>query len=126
MRLHAPEIEDEAWCPSFLRDGLTDFLAASSDALGLYDGATPIVAGLVRRNGAKRLVDLCSGGGGPTVRLRAGLARDHGLDVEAILTDLYPNMKRRHQMPTTRRALAETKQQRMWRQSVSVISLISP
>lgn len=91
MRLHAPEIEDEPWCPAFLRDGLTDFLAAASETLGLYDAATPAVAALLQRHNATRLVDLCSGAGGPMLRMQRRLARSHGLDVEAVLTDLYPN-----------------------------------
>jgi hypothetical protein len=91
MRLHAPEIEDEAWCPPFLRDGLTDFLTDSADLLGLYDVATPTIAALVERHGATRLVDLCSGAGGPVLRTHEQLQRRHGVDVDVLLTDLYPN-----------------------------------
>jgi len=91
MRLHAPEIEDEAWCPPFLRDGLTDFLTDSAEVLGLYDAATPTIAGLVERHRATRLVDLCSGAGGPVLRTREQLQRQHAVDVDVLLTDLYPN-----------------------------------
>jgi hypothetical protein len=91
MRLHAPEIEDQPWCPLFLRDGLTDFLTDSAELLGLYDTATASIAALVRRHQARCLVDLCAGAGGPVVRTRELLRRDHGLDVDVVLTDLYPN-----------------------------------
>jgi hypothetical protein len=91
MRLHAPEIEDEPWCPTFLRDALTDFLTDSADVLGIYDAAAPTIADLVRRHGAGRLVDLCSGAGGPALRTRERLQQHHGVDVELVLTDLYPN-----------------------------------
>jgi hypothetical protein len=91
MRLHAPEIEDQPWCPLFLRDGLTDFLTDSAELLGLYDDAVASIAALVRRHQARCLVDLCAGAGGPVVRTRALLRRDHALDVDVLLTDLYPN-----------------------------------
>lgn len=91
MRVHAPEIEDEAWCPPFLRDGLTDFLTDSAEVLGLYDAAVPTIAELLQRHGSARLVDLCSGAGGPALRTREQLQRRHGLDVDVLLTDLYPN-----------------------------------
>jgi hypothetical protein len=91
-RIHAPEIEDEAWCPRVIRDGLTGFLQTSSEVLGVYDGATALVADVVMRHHATRLVDLCSGGGGPMLRLRSALKAKHHVDVDAVLTDLYPNL----------------------------------
>lgn len=89
-RVHAPEIEDEPWCPRVVRDGLTGFLHTASETLRLYDAVAPIVADVVRRHRATRLVDLCSGGGGPVLRLQRRLAGD-GVDVDVVLTDLYPN-----------------------------------
>lgn len=91
MRIHAPEIEDEPWCPRVVRDGLTGFLQVTAEVLRVYDAATPTIAGLLQRHRARRVVDLCSGGGGPIVRLRGILAREHGVDVDVVLTDLYPN-----------------------------------
>lgn len=91
-RHHAPEIEDEAWCPRVIRDGLTGFVQTSSELLGVYDGATALVAAVVARHRAVRLVDLCSGGGGPLLRLRTALKEKHAVDVDAVLTDLYPNV----------------------------------
>jgi len=93
MRFHAPEIEDEAWCPAALRDGLTDFLQVASETMRLYDGATPVVADVMRRHGTSRIVDLCSGGGGPVQRLLSHVVVEPGLgDASAVLTDLYPNI----------------------------------
>ncbi|MDP2344132.1 MAG: hypothetical protein Q8O67_24455 [Deltaproteobacteria bacterium] len=93
MRIHAPELEDEAWCPRFLRDGLTAFLQVASERMRIYDNAAPVVAAVLHGHpGAKRLVDLCSGGGGPLLRLREALAKNHAVDVDAVLTDLYPNL----------------------------------
>lgn len=92
MRIHAPELEDEAWCPRFLRDGLTGFLRVASERLRLYDNAAPVIAVLLKRYAATQLVDLCSGGGGPLLRLRDTLESQHNIDVVAVLTDLYPNL----------------------------------
>lgn len=91
-RIHAPELEDEAWCPPVLRDGLTGFLQIAAETLRIYDCAAGLVADVVKRNGARRVVDLCSGGGGPLLRLREAMVAQHAVDIEAVLTDLYPNL----------------------------------
>ena len=92
MRVHAPELEDEAWCPGFLRDGLTAFLQVAAERFRIYDNAAPVVAGILQRHRSQQLVDLCSGGGGPLLRLREALQKHHNVDVVAVLTDLYPNL----------------------------------
>ncbi len=92
QRVHAPELEDEAWCPRVLRDGLTGFLQVAAERLHVYDAAADLVAGVLKKHGATRLVDLGSGGGGPLLRLREALQEQHGVDVDAVLTDLYPNL----------------------------------
>jgi hypothetical protein len=87
VRLHLVEIHDLAACPSSLRDALTDFLAFSENLAGAYDLAGPLLASAVHDTQARRIVDLCSGGGGPWHRL-APLV---GLPV--LLTDLRPNRR---------------------------------
>ena len=89
-RIHAPELEDQPWCPTFLRDGLTAFLHTAAETLRIYDAVTPTLVDVVRRHGATRLVDLCSGGGGPVLRLQRAL-HDAGAPVDVVLTDLCPN-----------------------------------
>lgn len=95
-RIHAPELEDESWCPVVIRDGLTGFLQIAAETLRIFDCAAPVVAGVLQRHveagGDDRLVDLCSGGGGPLLRMREALKTQHDLDVDAVLTDLYPNI----------------------------------
>jgi hypothetical protein len=90
-RLHAPEIEDEPWCPRVLRDGTTAFLHDVETRFGVFAGAAAVLATVLRSTGATRVVDLCSGGGGPLPALLQALDREHGLRPEAVLTDLYPN-----------------------------------
>lgn len=85
MRLHLVEIHDLRGCPPTLRDALTDFLAFSVNLAGAYDPAGPLLRRAVARSGARRIVDLCSGAGGPWHRLAAEVG------VPVLLTDLYPH-----------------------------------
>ena len=49
-----------------------------------------LLADPLRETGSERVVDLCSGGGGPVPALRRALAAE-GVDVQFVLTDRYPN-----------------------------------
>src|SRR5436190_18814208 len=85
MRLHLVEIHDLAACPASLRDALTDFLAFSVNLAGAYDPAGPLLRRALERSGARRILDLCSGAGGPWHRLASEVG------VPVLLTDLYPH-----------------------------------
>ena len=85
MRLHLVELHDLPACPPSLRDALTDFLAFALNLAGAYDPAGPLLRRAIARTRARRVVDLCSGAGGPWKRL----ARAVGVPV--LLTDLYPH-----------------------------------
>ncbi len=81
---------DQAWCPGIIRDGATDYL---EHIIALTDGYSPIRPLLVEslvRAGTNRVVDLCSGGGGPWAGMEEPLA-ERIPDVEILLTDLYGN-----------------------------------
>ncbi|HXM37071.1 MAG TPA: hypothetical protein VN908_00260 [Gemmatimonadales bacterium] len=84
-RLHLVELHDLAWCPRSLRDALTDFLAFALHLGGSYVPAGALIRQAVAGAGARRVVDLCSGAGGPWSRLAAEVG------VPVLLTDLYPN-----------------------------------
>lgn len=85
MRLHLVELHDLPACPPSLRDALTDFLAFALNLAGAYDPAGPMLQRAVARTRARRVIDLCSGAGGPWRRL----AKTVGVPV--LLTDLYPH-----------------------------------
>ncbi len=85
MRLQLVEIHDLPSCPSSLRDALTDFLAFTENLTGAYDPVGPLLRRALVRTKARRIVDLCSGAGGPWRRLGAQVG------VPVILTDLYPH-----------------------------------
>src|SRR3981081_893272 len=85
MRLHLVEIHDLPSCPPSLRDALTDFLAFTENVAGAYDPVGPLLRRAIARTKARRIVDLCSGAGGPGRRLAAQVG------VPVLLTDLYPH-----------------------------------
>lgn len=84
-RLHLFEIHDQPWCPGSLRDALTDFLQFTINLGRSYAAVAPLLRDAVARAGATRVVDLCSGAGGPWRTLR------HEIPVPVVLTDKYPN-----------------------------------
>lgn len=86
-RVHAPELEDEPWFPQQLRDALTAFLQVSTEKLRIFDDALPLLRDVLERAHAKQIVDIGSGGGGPLLSILTQLP-----DVQAVLTDLYPNL----------------------------------
>lgn len=89
-RLHLVELEDLPWVPSPIRNALTGYLQAMIDGGDAYGPVAPRLAEAIAASGATRIVDLCSGGGGPWRRMRAALAA-HGVATPIVLTDLYPN-----------------------------------
>jgi hypothetical protein len=85
------EIHDHPRCPAFLRDGLTDALETIWDTLDLYGPVVPRLRQALREAGTDRVIDLCSGGGGPWPRLSRHFRRDGGVIPQVRLTDIYPN-----------------------------------
>lgn len=91
-RIHAFEFEDQTWFPPLIREYMTDFLSHMGGWSKIpYQPFADRLAAAVERTGDARLVDLCSGGGGPALviarELQQQLARPLGL----VLTDLYPS-----------------------------------
>ena len=92
-RLQLVEIHDLAECPRVWRDSLTAFLQFTIDTLGIYDCIVPKIQMLMERSGTHSVVDLCSGGGGPWLRLRAAVQEEVGQPVRVSLTDKFPNIE---------------------------------
>src|SRR6478736_3502341 len=92
-RIAAPELEDFPWFPAPLRDAMTGFLRVASELLGVSSVAAPLVLEAMDAAGTDRIIDLCSGGGGPVVSLVRSLEKKHRRSVKAVLTDQYPNLE---------------------------------
>jgi hypothetical protein len=91
-RLHLLEIEDQPWCPAVIRDAATDFLQFAIHTGNNYEPVAPVLGRLLETAGTARIVDLCSGGGGPWPRLIADPALERE-DLDVHLTDKYPNVE---------------------------------
>lgn len=82
----------------------TDFLRTFNT---LARSFTPLVApltALLRETGHRRIIDLCSGGGGLVLPLREAVARSLGEPVDLVLTDLFPNPTVLDHLPDRSRA----------------------
>ncbi len=89
-RVHLFELEDQPWFPAVIRDAATAYLDVAGRVTGQTRKLLPKLREALDRSGERRIVDLCTGSGGPATLLVGALA-DDGVEVTAELTDLYPN-----------------------------------
>lgn len=87
-RLHLIELEDHDWCPAAVRDAATDYLQFGIEQMQPYRAIVPRLKAALQQTKATRVLDLCSGGGGPWLGLLSHLD-DESLSV--VLSDRYPN-----------------------------------
>ncbi len=90
-RLHLVELEDQPWVPPAIRDGATDVLDVLFAKIGFYTPVAPVLAAFMEAAGERRWLDLCSGGGGGALLMRAELATEGRAPTQLTLTDRYPN-----------------------------------
>ncbi|MDP9339217.1 MAG: hypothetical protein M3P45_10145 [Acidobacteriota bacterium] len=86
------EFHDQAWFPKNIRDGVTDALQFIFSLGGVYRSIVPRLNQAIEMCGTERVVDLCSGGGGPWLWLYRYVGRTNGHAVTVCLTDKYPNI----------------------------------
>ena len=91
-RLHLFEIHDQKWCPGTIRQAETEYLQFVIAKMKGYAPMVPVLAATLERTGARKVLDLCSGAGGPWPWLHPVLA-DRGVNVSVCLTDKYPNVE---------------------------------
>jgi len=90
-RLQLFEIHEQAWFPQFLRDYVTEALQILLELGNLYGPAVRRLQKTLEVTKADRVVDLCSGAGGPWLSLTDQLAGRSPLEI--CLTDKYPHEK---------------------------------
>ncbi len=89
-RVHLFELQDlDAW-PAVLGDAGTAYLRTVEQAAGAPALLAPAVARALELSGRDRIVDLCSGAGGPVVEI-VEVLRAEGREVDLVLSDLAPN-----------------------------------
>lgn len=89
------EFHDHRLYPAFLRDLMTDALEAIWNYTNSYRVIVPRLRGAMEEAATHHVVDLCSGGGGPWIRLREQFAKTELFPVHVSLTDKYPNERAR-------------------------------
>ena len=89
-RVHLFEFTDLAWYPQTFRDIQTDYLQFVTTRGSGHKNLVPLFARALGSAGTTEIVDLCSGGTGPWLRLREQL-RQAGVPVTIKLTDKYPH-----------------------------------
>lgn len=93
-RIQLIEIHDQPWFPAFLRDQVTDDLQVLLNIGRPYGDILPQLREGIELSGADRVLDLCSGAGGPWTWLGDTLERS-GLRIRVELSDKYPNSSAR-------------------------------
>jgi len=87
------EIHDHRYFPRFLRDLVTDALEAMWNTQDTYGPIVPRLRQALRDAGTNNVVDLCSGGGGPWLRLSREFAGPGKRSPNICLTDIFPNRR---------------------------------
>lgn len=90
-RLHLFEFEDQAWLPSVIRDGITGFLNIIEEKGKLYTPIVPRLRGILKELKCEKIVDLCSGSGGPWKYLIGRLVDSETSSLEVLLSDKFPS-----------------------------------
>ncbi|RJS19683.1 hypothetical protein DRW03_21950 [Corallococcus sp. H22C18031201] len=93
-RLQLFELEDQPWFPATLRRGVTDFLAfvwgLSDDR---YSEFVTRLKKAMEAMGEHTLLDMASGSAGPVPKLIQLMEERENYKVDALLTDLYPDVE---------------------------------
>jgi hypothetical protein len=87
------EIHDHRLFPRFLRDLVTDALEAMWNTQDTYAPIVPRLRQALAAAGTNRVVDLCSGGGGPWLKLSRDFSSGGVQPPQVCLTDIYPNRR---------------------------------
>jgi hypothetical protein len=84
---------DQHWCPQAVRHGATNYLEAITNRADIYGPVQEEIFRAIEACCAERVVDLCSGGGGPWLSpgWRRALA-DHS-PLTVVLTDKFPSIE---------------------------------
>lgn len=94
MRLHLFEFNDQPWLPAVVRNALTDYLYVAYRSTPFGGMFAKRVAALLAQTGSNRIIDLCSGSGGPISIVEAEL-KNAGITPHITMTDLFPNTNTR-------------------------------
>lgn len=87
-RRHFFEFEDLSWFPQRFRSYLTEILRMHVEQI--YIPVAPLIAEMIEEHSCAKIVDLCSGGGGPWAMLHPLVVSRLERPIQLTLTDKYP------------------------------------
>ena len=90
-RLQLFEFHELKWFPSFLRNGVTDYLQIMSNKSQIHQPFIPILKRGLEKSKNNRIVDLCSGGGGGLLGINNSF-KAMNLDFQITMSDKFPNL----------------------------------
>jgi hypothetical protein len=88
-RIQFIELHEQPWFPNTLRAEVTDVLQFGSEVLKTYSPIAPLLGRALAASRSRRVVDLCSGSGGPWLDLAQKLSGGVAAR-EILLTDKFP------------------------------------
>jgi hypothetical protein len=94
MRLRLFEIHEQRWFPQFLRDQFVDGLQMILEVMSTYAPIAQLLRKRLEECRTERVVDLCSGAGGPWPSLVRDFAMRGARPPEVFLTDKYPSTRK--------------------------------
>ncbi|AMM50263.1 hypothetical protein TH61_02430 [Rufibacter sp. DG15C] len=87
------ELEDQAWFPHAVRQGMMDVLRFLITALGIYKPIVPLLLNGLKQTNQTQLVDLCAGAGGGILQIWEELEKQSGQAINITVTDKFPNVE---------------------------------
>lgn len=92
-RVHLFEFEDLKWFPNWIRICMTRLIMVMHKKFKTSEDMAVLLSNLIKQTKITKIVDLCSGSGGPMLDVISQLKNVHKIkNVELILSDLYPNL----------------------------------
>ncbi len=92
-RVHLFEFEDLKWFPNWIRICMTRLIMVMHKKFKTSEDMAVLLNNLIKQTKITKIVDLCSGSGGPMLDVISLLKNVHKIkNVELILSDLYPNL----------------------------------
>jgi hypothetical protein len=101
MRLRLFEIHDQPWFPQFLRDQFVDGLQMILEVTKTYQPIAKLLRKRLEECGSERVLDLCSGAGGPWPSLVRDFQMQGAKSPEVFLTDKFPSTTKLHELEFT-------------------------
>ncbi|HEY1405575.1 MAG TPA: hypothetical protein VF857_03110 [Spirochaetota bacterium] len=89
-RTRIRELEDSPSCPALIRNFVTDTLCFGFETANPYGPVFHLLGNLIIRTNSEKIIDLCSGAGGPWKNLNRYL-QSRNIAVDVTFTDLFPS-----------------------------------